>query len=58
MLIWFKKEKLKDEQTVKKSKKEVINEITKIPKIKITNTVQVEKKYTLWERIKRTLKMS
>jgi len=58
MMTWFKSEKLKDEQTVKKAKKELINEITKIPKTKITNTAQVEKKYTLWQRIKRTLKMS
>jgi hypothetical protein len=35
-----------------------INEIKKVPVSKINNTDIVEKKYTLWERIKRVLGMS
>lgn len=58
MMTWFKSEKLKDEKTVQKAKKGLINEITKVPKTKISNTTHKEKKYTLWQRIKRTLKMS
>ena len=58
MMTWFKSEKLKDENAVSKAKVAFIDEIKRVPKTKIGNTEQVEKKYTLWQRLKQTLKMN
>ena len=58
MMTWFKSEKLKDEESEQKSKIDFIQEITQFDPNKIKNTPVVEKKYTLWERLKRTLGMN
>lgn len=58
MMTWFKSEKLKDEEREQKSKIDFIQEITQFDPNKIKNTPVVEKKYTLWERLKRTLGMN
>ena len=58
LLTWYKTETVKDETKVNKAKIDFINEIKKVPVSKINNTDIVEKKYTLWERIKRVLGMS
>lgn len=58
LLTWYKTETVKDEIKVNKVKIDFINEIKKVPVSKINNTDIVEKKYTLWERIKRVLGMS
>mgnify|MGYP000312161250 CR=1 FL=1 len=58
LLTWYKTETVKDEAKVNKAKIDFINEIKKVPVSKINNTDIVEKKYTLWERIKRVLGMS
>ena len=57
-MTWYKTETVKDEAKVNKAKIDFINEIKKVPVSKINNTDIVEKKYTLWERIKRVLGMS
>ena len=57
-MTWFKSEKLKDSQEEKKSKLDFIKEIKQVEPQKIVNTPVVEKKYTLWERLKQTLGMS
>jgi hypothetical protein len=58
LLTWYKTETVKDEIKVNRVKMDFINEIKKVPVSKINNTDIVEKKYTLWERIKRVLGMS
>ena len=58
MMTWFKSEKLKDEEREQKSKLDFIQEITQFEPNKIKNTPVLEKKYTLWERLKRTLGMN
>jgi hypothetical protein len=58
LLTWYKTETVKDETKVNKAKIDFINEIKKVPVSKINNTDIVEKKYTLWERIRRVLGMS
>ena len=57
-LTWFKREKLKDEEKSNRSKESFIKEIKKKPKERLQNTVVVDKKYTLWERLKQTLGMN
>lgn len=56
--MWFKKEKLKDEEKEQKSKIDFIKEIRSVDPNQIKNTSIVEKKYTLWERLKQTLGMN
>jgi len=58
MVTWFKSEKLKDEEQTKRSKEKFIKEIQQLPKERLKNTPIVEKKYTLWERLKQTLGMN
>jgi hypothetical protein len=58
LLTWYKTETVKDEIKVNRVKMDFINEIKKVPVSKINNTDIVEKKYTLWERIKRVLGMN
>lgn len=58
MMSWYKTEKIKDTQELRVSKNEFINEIKKFRPTEITNTPVVEKKYTLWQRIKRVLGMN
>jgi len=55
---WLQKEKIKDKKEEKKSKVNFINEIKKIDPVQIKNTPVVEKKYTLWQRLKQTLGMN
>lgn len=57
-MTWFKSEKLKDSQEEKKSKIDFIKEIKKVEPDQIKNTPVVEKKYTLWQRLKQTLGMN
>ena len=57
-MTWFKSEKLKDSQEEKKSKIDFIKEIKKVEPDQIKNTTVVEKKYTLWQRLKQTLGMN
>lgn len=57
-MTWFKSEKLKDSQEEKKSKIDFIEQIKKVEPEKIKNTPVVEKKYTLWQRLKQTLGMN
>ena len=58
MMTWFKSEKLKDEEKTRRSKENFIKEIKQHSREELTNTPVVEKKYTLWERLKRTLGMN
>ena len=58
MMTWFKSEKLRDEEKTRRSKENFINEIKQLSREEVKNTPVVEKKYTLWERLKRTLGMS
>ena len=58
LMTWFKSEKLKDSQEEKKSKIDFIKEIKKVEPDQIKNTPVVEKKYTLWQRLKQTLGMN
>ena len=55
MMLWFKKEKLKDNQDIKKSKDDLIHSIINTEPEQVRNTVNEKKSYTLWERIKRVL---
>ena len=57
-MTWFKREKLKDIQEEKKSKIDFIKEIKKVEPDQIKNTPVMEKKYTLWQRLKQTLGMN
>ena len=57
-MTWFKSEKLKDSQEEKKSKIDFINEIKKVEPTQIKNTPAVEKKYTIWQRLRQTLGMN
>jgi len=55
MMLWFKKEKLKDNQDIKKSKDDLIQSIINTEPEQVRNTVNEKKSYTLWQRIKRVL---
>jgi len=55
MMLWFKKEKLKDSQEIKKSKSDIINSIKHLEPEQVRNTLNEKKSYSLWERIKRVL---
>lgn len=55
LLDWYDKSKDADQQDVKKSKEDFINEIKQFRKEEITNTVVEYDKITLWSRIKKTL---
>jgi len=57
-MTWLKKEKFKDQKKEKKYRDNFINEIKKIDPIQIKNTPVIEKKYTLWQRLKKTLGMN
>ena len=48
-------EKEKNQKNLKNHKIKIISELKSVDKEKITNTVQKEKKYSLWERIMKTL---
>lgn len=58
MMTWFKSEKLKDEEKTRRSKENFIKEIKQLSREELKNTPVVEKKYTLWERLKQTLGMN
>jgi len=48
-------EKEKNQKNLKNHKEKLIYELLNIEKTDITNTIQKEKKYSLWERIMKTL---
>jgi 2-phosphoglycerate kinase len=58
MMSWYKTEKIKDNEELKVSKHEFIEQIKLYNPKQIQNTPIVEKKYTLWQRIKRVLGMN
>jgi len=55
MMLWFKSEKLKDNQEIKKSKSDIINSIIQTEPEQVRNTLNEKKSYTLWQRIKKVL---
>jgi 2-phosphoglycerate kinase len=58
MMSWYKTEKIKDNEELKVSKHEFIEQIKQYNPKQIQNTPIVEKRYTLWQRIKRVLGMN
>ena len=48
-------EKEKNQQNLKNHKIQIISELMEANKNKIINTIQKEKKYSIWERIMKTL---
>jgi hypothetical protein len=57
LLILYKSEKIKNNQDIRQSKVDFINHIKQISPEEIKNTPIIEKKYTIWERIKRVLQI-
>lgn len=57
LLILYKTEKIKNNQDLRQSKVAFINEIKQLSPKEIKNTPIVEKKYTIWERIKKVLRI-
>jgi hypothetical protein len=55
LLDWYDKSKEADQQEIKKSKEDFINEIRQFKKEQISNTIVEHDKITLWSRIKKTL---
>lgn len=48
-------EKEKNLKNLNNHKEKIISELSNLNKTDITNTVQKEKKYSIWERIMKTL---
>lgn len=57
-LLLLMQDKKKSIIEIESNKNSIIDDIKSINKNDIKNTPQIEKTYTLWERIKRTLGMS
>lgn len=57
LLSLYKSEKIKNNEDLKQSKVDFISQIKQISLDEIKNTPIVEKKYTIWERIKRVLQI-
>jgi hypothetical protein len=57
LLNLYKSEKIKNNEDLKQSKVDFISQIKQISLDEIKNTPIVEKKYTIWERIKRVLRI-
>ena len=55
MMLWFKNEQLRDNKEIKKSKSDIIESIKQVEPTEIRNTVSDNKKYSLWQRIKKVL---
>jgi transcription initiation factor IIF auxiliary subunit len=57
LLNLYKSEKIKNSEDLKQSKVDFISQIKQISPDEIKNTPIIEKKYTIWERIKRVLRI-
>ena len=57
-LLLLKREQTRSRKEIETSKTSLIEEIISLNKETIKNTPVIEKKYTLWERIKRVLGMT
>lgn len=55
LLNWLDKEKIKDKKELEKNKHDFINEIKGMNKEDIFRKKTVNKKLTLWERIRKTI---
>lgn len=55
MVLWFKSQRLKDNEEIVKSKLDFINTIKEMSPEVIKNTIPEVKKYTLWQRLKKVL---
>jgi len=55
LLTTYEKSKESDSFEIKKYKTEIINDIRKLNKEEIVNTLKEDKKITIWMRIKKTL---
>jgi hypothetical protein len=55
--LLLKAEKKKTLKEIETSKNSYINDIKSISRDEIKNSPMIEKKYTLWERVKRVLGM-
>jgi 2-phosphoglycerate kinase len=58
MMSWYKTEQIKDNEDLKVSKNEFVQEIKKFNRQQIKNTEVIEKKYSLWQRILKVLGMN
>jgi hypothetical protein len=58
MMSWYKTEKIRDNEDLKISKNEFVQEIKKMKRDDIKNTPPEEIKYSIWQRIKRVLGMN
>jgi len=58
MMSWYKTEKIRDNEDLKISKNEFVQEIKKMKRDDIKNTPPEEIKYSIWKRIKRVLGMN
>lgn len=57
MMSWYKTQRIKDNEDLKISKNDFVQEIKKMKRDDIKNTPQEEIKYSIWQRIKRVLGM-
>lgn len=55
MFLWFKNQRLKDNDELVKSKLDFIKTIKEIKPEVIKNTIPEVKEYTLWQRLKKVL---
>jgi hypothetical protein len=55
LLDWYDKSKETDQQEIKKTKEDFINEIRQFKKEQVGNSIVEHDKITLWSRIKKTL---
>jgi hypothetical protein len=55
LLDWYDKSKETDQNEIKKTKEDFINEIRQYKKEQIGNSIVEYDKITLWDRIKKTL---
>lgn len=58
MMSWYKTEQIKDNEDLKVSKNDFVQEIKKFDRQQIKNTEVIEKKYSLWQRILKVLGMN
>ena len=58
MMSWYKTQKMRDNEDLKVSKSEFIQEIKKMKREEIKNSPQEVKKYSLWQRIKKVFGMN
>jgi hypothetical protein len=57
MMSWYKTQRIKDNEDLKISKNDFVQEIKKMKRDDIKNTSQEEIKYSIWQRIKKVLGM-